>query len=93
MEPIILPTCDTSDPASLEAWYGDFGWAQHIRKVVLSNCAEIVRAEATEKLSEARIDALAHIHPLYVGFLTDCLNGRRLREQNVRDSIVNGGHA
>lgn len=93
MDAIQLPTCDTSDPASLEAWYGDFGWAQHFRKVVLSNCAEIVRAEATEKLSESRIDQLAHIHPLYLSFLTDCLNGRRLREQNVRDSLVGGGRA
>jgi hypothetical protein len=91
MEPIILPVCDTSDPASLEAFFGNYGYADHFRKVVLSNCAEIIRAEATEKISEARIDQLAHIHPLYVDFLIQSLNGRRLREQNVRESIVSGG--
>lgn len=86
-----IPLCDTSNPADLEAWFGNYGYAGDFRKVVLSNCAEIIRAEATDKLSEARIDQLAHIHPLYVDFLIQCLNGRRLREQNVRDSIANGG--
>lgn len=89
-EPIPLPTCNTSDPADLEAWYGNFGYADHFRKVVLSNCAEIIRASATDKLSEARIDQLAHTHDLYVDFLIQCLNGRRMREQNVRDSFVQG---
>ena len=90
MEQIKLPLCDTSNPADLESWFGQFGYDQYFRKVVLANCAEIVRATATEKLTEARLSDLSHTHPLYVQFLTDCLNGRRLREQNVRDSIAGG---
>lgn len=41
-----IPVCDTSDPAQLEAWYGSFGWADHVRKIVLATCAELIRAEA-----------------------------------------------
>jgi hypothetical protein len=87
----LVPLCDTSNPADLEAWFGPFGYADHFRKVVLSNCAEIIRASTNGKLSEARIDQLAHTHTLYVDFLIQCLTGRRLREQNVRDSIATGG--
>lgn len=91
MEPIALPLCNTDDPADLEAWFGPFGYADNFRKVVLSNCAEIIRAQATEKLTEARLSDISHTADYYVTFLTECLNGRRLREQNVRDSIANGG--
>lgn len=89
-----IPVCDTSDPASLEAWYGTFGWADHLRKIVLSNCAEMIRATAAiedTKLSETRINDLAHTHELYLAFVLQSLAGRTLREQNVRDSI-DGGH-
>ena len=90
LDPARIPTCDTSDPASLEAWYGPFGWADHLRKLVLSNCAEMIRAAAAvegAKLSEARVGDLAHTHELYLDFLLQSLHGRTLREQNVRDSI------
>lgn len=89
-----IPTCDTSDPASLEAWFGSFGLADHWRKVRLSMCAELVRAGAAtgdSKISEARVNDLAHTHPLYIDFLVHCLNGKRVREQNVIDSLANGG--
>ena len=85
-----IPLCDTSNPADLEAWFGNFGYADHFRKVVLANCKEIIRAKATEKVTEARIDDLARISDFYVDFLIQCLDGRRLREQNVRDSIARG---
>lgn len=26
---ITIPVCDTSDPGSLEAFYGNFGFAEH----------------------------------------------------------------
>ena len=90
LNPARIPTCDTSDPASLEAWFGLFGWADHLRKLVLSNCAEMIRAAAAvegAKISETRINDLAHTHELYLDFLLQSLHGRTLREQNVRDSI------
>ena len=49
-----------------------FGYADHVRKIILSNCAEIIRARAAveeTKLSEARIDQLAHIHDFYLDFI------------------------
>jgi len=88
-----IPLCNTEDPADLEAWFGPFGWADHLRKIVLSNCAEAIRARAEGKVTEKQIDTLAHIEGAYVDFVIQCLNGRRLREQNVRDSITGGPRA
>lgn len=85
-----LPDCDRTDPAALEAFYGNFGFAESYRKVVLSNCREIVRASASltkSKLSEARIDDLARTHSLYLDFLATHLEGRRLREKNAREEM------
>ena len=93
LDPTRIPVCHISDPASLEAWYGPFGWADHVRKIVLSNCAEMIRALAaveSAKISETRISDLAHTHELYLDFLLQSLAGRTLREQNVRDSIDGG---
>ena len=93
LNPSRIPTCDTSNPAALETWFGPFGYADHVRKIVLSNCAEIIRARAVEeesKLSEARVDHLAHIHDFYLDFIIQCLKGRQLREENVRESIDQG---
>lgn len=84
-----LPAFDTTDPAQLEAWFGNFGHAEHFRKVVLANCREIERAKATaaeQKVSEARLDDLARTSSTYVQFLIDGLHGRTLRERNVLDS-------
>lgn len=77
---------DENDPASLEAWFGNFGHAEHFRKVILSDCREAVRAEYDakgEKVSEARLDTLARIHNNYVDWLTYTLRGRIARERNV----------
>lgn len=87
--PIEVPDCDFNDPASLESWYGNFGWFEHYRKVVLSNCEELVRAKAAvsnEKITETRITSLARQHPNYLGFLEEHLHGRILRERNVIES-------
>ena len=80
-----LPTCDLDNPADLEAWFGAFGFVDHFRKVVLSSCKEIERAK-NPTFSEAKLDGLAHVNDTYVDFLIQCLNGRRLREQNVLEA-------
>lgn len=85
-----IPFCDTSNPADLEAWFGNFGYADHFRKVVLASCKEITRAKSSEKLTEAKLDDAARVSDTYVDFLIQCLNGRRLREQNVLESNRNG---
>ncbi len=78
-----IPFCDTSNPGDLEAWFGNFGYADHFRKVVLASCREIARSRSTDKLSEAKLDDLARTSDIYVDFLIQCLNGRRAREENV----------
>ncbi len=86
----IMPNCDTNDPAALEAWYGNWGYAEHWRKCVLADCRELIRASSSlagPKLSEARIDDLARIHPNYLDFLTTHLQGRRLREKNFTEKM------
>lgn len=87
-----IPKCDTTDPADVEAWFGNYGYADHYRKVVLSSCREIIRASAAiagTKLSEAKIDDAARLHDSYLVFLRDCLDGRRIREEMVREAFVN----
>lgn len=87
----LIPVCDCTDPGSLEAWYGNFGFFDHWRKVVLSNCREIVRAQSvidSAKLSEARIDDLARTHDNYFEFLTIHLEGRKLREDMAKTSYA-----
>ena len=80
-----LPMVDMTDPADLESWFGNFGFVDHFRKIVLSSCKEIERAK-NPSASEAKLDTLAHINDLYVDFMIQCLNGRRLRERNVVES-------
>lgn len=80
---------DQNDPASLEAWFGPFGHAEHFRKTVLATARENERAKAVirqEKLSEARLDDLARTSDLYVQWLIDTLNARRSREVNAFES-------
>jgi len=77
---------NSEDPAVLAAWYGPFGWADHLRKVTLANCSEMIRAQyalADLKLSEARLDALSRVHPAYLKFLAVHLEGRILWEREV----------
>lgn len=84
-----IPDCDPSDPAQLEAWYGNFGWCEHYRKIVLANCREIVRATVgvETKLTVDRVDDLARTHPAYLTFLATHLDGRHLREVEVRKTM------
>ena len=88
-----MPTCDVTDPASLESWYGNFGFYQDFRRVLIASCREIVRSSAAlagTKLTEARIDDLAHLQSQYLDFLTEHLNGRRIREESVREAMSGG---
>ena len=82
---------DNSDPASLAAWFGNFGHAEHFRKVVLASCREAERAKAAAaetKVSEARLDDMARTSDKYVQYLIDTLNGRHAWEQNVLASMA-----
>lgn len=86
-----FPGCNTDDPAQLEAWFGLFGFFEHFRKVVLSSCKEIERAKAVEqkeKKTVDQLDDLARTSDTYVSFLTANLQGRILREKNVRESFA-----
>jgi hypothetical protein len=90
---IDVPDWTEGDPASLEAFFGNYGMWEHFRKVVQANCEELVRAKYEsdgQKITETRIQALGRLHPNYIQFLTDGLFGRQAREQNVRDSLRNG---
>jgi len=86
-----LPGYDPSDPASLEAHFGNFGYAEHLRKIVLASCKEVERAKAIatgEKITETRLDDLARISDVYVSFIVSGLTGRTLRERNVIASMA-----
>jgi len=85
-EGVQVPQCDTTDAGELYAWYGPFGFCDQFRKVVLSNCKEVIRAAMTVqdvKVTEARLDDLAHVHPAYLTFLTTHLVGRIAYEREA----------
>lgn len=86
---------NADDPASLGAWFGNFGYAEHFRKVVLASCREAARARASliaEKSpgakmpSEAKLDDVARTSDRYVDWLIYTLAGRKLWENNVLTS-------
>ncbi len=82
---------DPTDVGSLEAWFGNFGHAEHFRKVVLASCKEAIRATYDEKklpITEARLETLSRTHDRYIDWLIYTLEGRRLREQNVLASMA-----
>jgi hypothetical protein len=86
-----VPTVDMNDPGHLEAWYGNFAFFDHYRKIVLASCRETERAKALtkgEKITETRLDDLARVSDTYVEFIALHLGGRALREQNVLLSQV-----
>ena len=82
-------TYDPSDPASIEAMFGSFGFVDHWRKVVLASARELERAKAAAagvKVTEALLDDKARCSDRYVSFLLAALHGRVLRESNVLES-------
>lgn len=83
----IVPERESDQWEVLAAWYSGYSYAEHYRKVVLSQCKEIVRAQyaaASLKLTEDRADDLARTHPLYLDFLRRHLEGRILWEREYR---------
>lgn len=93
MQPEEIPRCDFNDPAALDAWFGRAGLYAHWRKVVLALAREMSRAalEATNrKYTEAKVDDMARLNPIYVDFLLNCLEGARLREKAWRDAASGG---
>lgn len=92
VEGLMLPDLENDDPAILAAYFSGFSVAEHVRKVVLSNCRELIRASmaaADQKCTEARLEDLSRVHPAYLEFLTRLLHGRIKWEGEV---IAQGRH-
>lgn len=88
-----LPALDLTDPAQLEAFYGNYAFFDHYRKSILSQCHELLRAkyvDAGEKVTETRLENEARVHPLYLDFLAEHFNGRHQRERNILESLKAG---
>lgn len=82
-----LPNPDTATDAELFAWYGNYGFFETFRKVRLSTCRSIVRAQHTanggKKPAEDQIDEEARQHELYVALLVKGLGGRIAYEREA----------
>lgn len=75
------------DPAVLAALYSGYAMYDVWRKVVLATCRELVRASAAmanQKLTEARLDDMAHTHPAFLRFMEVHLQGRIKWEREVQ---------
>ena len=85
-----------AEAAPLYAVYGPFGTIEHRRKVALAVAELQVRAEATEKMTEGKVDATARTHPTYLAFLEQMESGRaewlvtETRIQGITDQIARG---
>jgi hypothetical protein len=80
----VVPDRESDAPEVLAAWYSGFSFAEHYRKVVQAQSRELVRAQYAanaEKITEARLDDLARLHPLYLDFLARHLTGRQKWEK------------
>lgn len=89
-----VPEIDFDSMASLESWFGSFGFFDYYRKVVLENCKEIVRATFSmegKKATEDRINAMAHTHGIYLDFLAEGLRGR-VAYKNEMNKVITGGY-
>lgn len=77
------------DPAVLSAMYSGYAMYDVWRRIVLATCKELIRASASiagQRITEARIDDLAHKHESYLQFMEMHLRGRVQYERNVKDS-------
>ena len=86
-ETALAPDRESDDYAVLAAWYSGFAYAEHYRKVVQAQCRELVRgtyATKGEKITEARLDDLARLHPIYLDYLARHLAGRTKWEAEYR---------
>jgi hypothetical protein len=86
------------EAAPLYALYGPGGTAEHRRKVAQAAAELQVRAEATEKMTEGKIDALGRTHPTYLAYLDSMELGRaewlvtETKIQAITDRINRGNH-
>lgn len=86
-DPAAIPVPESEAYEVLAAWYSGFAFAEHYRKVTLAQCREAVRAGMNvqgKRLSEARLDDLAHTHPAYLDYLARHLRGRIAWERTYR---------
>jgi len=86
-----VPERDGDDYATLAAWYSGFAFCEQFRKVVLSQAKEALRgAMALQdiKVTESRLDDLAHTHQSYLAYLTVHLQGRMRWEEEY---LAQGG--
>jgi hypothetical protein len=93
--PPLAPERESDDYPVLAAWYSQFSFCEHYRKVVLAQTRELIRAqyaakptEAERKVTETRLDDLARTHPLYLDYLAVHLRGRALWEHEF---LAQGG--
>lgn len=90
---IDVPVPD-DDPAMLAALYSGFAMYEVWRKVVLAECRELCRSSAAlegKKVTEARLDDLAHTHRAYLEYLEKHLRGRVNWEREVQ-TVQRGGY-
>lgn len=87
-----IPALDLTDPAQLETFYSNFSFFEIYRKAVLSQCYELERAKVSDgqKVTEARLENLARLNPIYLDFLAEHFHGRHQRERNIYDSLRAG---
>ena len=84
------PPAPDAAPEILAAWHGSFGFTDWFRKVILSDCKLVERAKAEstgEKMTEAKLDDLAHTSDDYVAYLTAALEGRIAYERMIREKL------
>ena len=82
--------CDQANPGHLAAWYGPYGFFEPYRRTTLAHCREACRGEYAakgERITESRLDDLAHLHPGYLRFLAFHLTGRMAYETMARESL------
>jgi hypothetical protein len=75
------------DPAVLAAFYSGYAMYDVWRRIVLATCKELIRASAAiagQRMTEARLDDLAHVHNSYLSFMEIHLRGRVLWEREVQ---------
>lgn len=79
------------DPAVLAALYSGYAMYDVWRKVVLATCKELIRTAAGmsgQKMTEARLDDLAHKHPSFLQFMEIHLRGRVKWERCVQEEKI-----
>jgi hypothetical protein len=86
------------EAAPLYALYGPGGTAEHRRKVAQAIAELQVRAGATEKMTEGKIDALGRTQETYLAYLDSMEQGRaewlviETQIQAITDRINRGNH-